>query len=327
MINNNNISQFILQWHITELCNLKCKHCYQENICHIDPSLNEIEIILDKFKEFINSFGKIKTHINITGGEPFIRKDFLNILELFTKKNFFSYGILTNGTFITKEIAKELKKLKAGFVQISIEGDEKTHDEIRGLNNWSIVEENIKHLLNENIKTIASFTAHKNNFKLFPKAVKLISKLNIDYIWTDRLIPFGEGKNIDDLSIKETKEFFEIIEKQVKKYKDKVKMNRALQFLCGGDLYTCKAGKELLTLMPDGTVYPCRRMPVNIGNINSQSFKEIYNNELCLKLRDDTIIPKGCENCSFLKACQGGLRCLTYCKTGSPFNKDTGCFV
>lgn len=302
-------------------------HCYQENICKTEPNLNEIEIILDKFKEFTGFFGKIKKHINITGGEPFVRNDFLQILELFNKKNFFSFGILTNGTFITKEIAKELKKLKTGFVQLSVEGDKNKHDEIRGNDNSDFIERSIELLTNEGIKTIISFTAHKNNYKYFPKAVKWMNKFDIDYIWTDRLIPFGEGKNIVDLSLKETKEYFEIVEKQMKKYKNKVKMIRALQFLCGGDLYSCKAGKELLTLMPDGTVYPCRRMPIEIGNINYQSFKEIYNNELCLKLRDSSIVPKGCENCRFNKVCNGGLKCLAYCKTNSPFNKDTGCFI
>jgi len=137
------------------------------------------------------------------------------------------------------------------------------------------------------------------------------------------------------LDMKETQEFFEIMNNMREKFKQKwfnkteIAMHRALQFLISGSTpYYCKAGKTLITVGSDGSVYPCRRMPILTGNILNNSLKDIYFTSSILQgLRNKNNINKHCKKCVYQEFCQGGLKCLSYALTGSPFNKDPSCWV
>jgi radical SAM protein with 4Fe4S-binding SPASM domain len=80
--------------------------------------------------------------------------------------------------------------------------------------------------------------------------------------------------------------------------------------------------------MPDGTVYPCRRMPINLGNLKERPLSDIYfNHGVNKQLRDDNVsIPEDCDGCSFKKKCGGGLKCLSYALTGKFNVKDKDCW-
>ncbi len=79
--------------------------------------------------------------------------------------------------------------------------------------------------------------------------------------------------------------------------------------------------------MPDGDVYPCRRMPIKVGNIKENSLEEIYHqSDLCRQLRDKERVNEGCEGCFYAELCRGGLKCLSWAINGDPFLKDPGCW-
>ena len=106
-------------------------------------------------------------------------------------------------------------------------------------------------------------------------------------------------------------------------------MHRALQFLIGGGRpYHCTAGDTLITVQPNGDLYPCRRMPIRVGNIMEiPLIKLYYESDLFRALRDKTRISNGCKNCFYSKLCRGGLKCLSYAITGDPFKPDPGCWI
>ena len=113
-----------------------------------------------------------------------------------------------------------------------------------------------------------------------------------------------------------------------------VKMHRALQFLTlrkhgerDAAPYRCSAGRTLLAVMPSGAVYPCRRMPVEVGRLPQQNLGAIYEASPFLQaLREPDRAPAGCEACEFKQSCNGGLRCLSYAYYGDPFKADPQCF-
>ena len=108
--------------------------------------------------------------------------------------------------------------------------------------------------------------------------------------------------------------------------KTNVAMYRALQFTKTQDYaYHCTAGKELLTIMENGDLVPCRRMPIVVGNLLKDNMLDLYKNNKILKDLQKPFIPKECEECDDSKHCQGGLRCLAYALTGSYKKKDPGC--
>jgi len=105
-------------------------------------------------------------------------------------------------------------------------------------------------------------------------------------------------------------------------------MHRALQFLEDGSRpYRCSAGHSLLALMPNADLYPCRRLPLAVGNLRHTPLETLYfESPVLLSLRGHQV-SHGCEGCPHGEQCGGGLRCLAYAVKGSPFAADPGCWL
>lgn len=331
----------LLQWHITERCNLRCQHCYQQSYQRDELNFEQLLQILAQFKALLRAFSARSQqtcygHITVTGGEPFVRKDFLELLTIFAAHaKWFSFAILTNGSFIDQTMAKRLCLLNPRFVQVSLEGTPSTHDRIRGKGNFAQTVAAIQQLKRVNIPTLISFTAHRENFAEFPYIAQLGKRLKVDKVWADRLIPTGQGAEMLSLSPTETQTFFKLMQRcQPKKWlrwlqPTQIGMQRALQFLvAGGQPYYCKAGDSLLTVQSNGDLYPCRRMPIKIGNLQQKTLLQLYDQHPLLnKLRDREQIQGVCQQCLYAKLCRGGLKCLSYAMTGDPFQPDPGCWL
>ncbi len=331
----------LLQWHITDRCNCRCGHCYQQHENQsIEPDWRNLENVVEQYKDLLSYqrsvAGPFRGQITVTGGEPFIRSDFFDLLELFAaNKPNFSFAILTNGSYVNMATAKRLETLQPAFIQVSLEGTENTHNLIRGKDNYEKTVEGIRHLVQAGIRTYISFTAHRSNFREFTHVADLGRKLKVAKVWADRHIPLGQSAGLKEqmLTPDETRKFFTIManaRQQVARSwftKTTVSMERGLQFLTGGGRpYHCTAGARLLTVMPNGDVYPCRRLPIKVGNLQNASLTDIYKtSQLLNDLRKHTT-STGCQNCIYDRTCGGGLKCLAYAAYGNPWFADPGCW-
>ena len=324
-----------MQWHLSEVCNLKCLHCYQENHKPMQLSFDKLICIYEQFKYLLKKLN-VKGHINITGGEPLCNPYFFKILNLINEdKDLISFSILSNGTLITKEIASKIKRYNPYYVQVSLEGGKRTNDYIRGKGTYKNIAKGIINLRKQNIFTSISFTATKLNYKEFPKVVKYARKYGVNNVWSDRYIPLGDNDNKDlVLSKEETREYLEIMNnerqklKKVKGNKTTISMYRALQFQMTNDFaYGCTAGDTLLTVMENGDLVPCRRMPIVVGNLFEKSMYDLYKNSSVLKKLRFNKIPDDCVKCENSEMCHGGLKCLTYAMFGDLNHKDVGCDI
>lgn len=220
-------------------------------------------------------------------------------------------------------------------MQVSIEGTRDLHDQIRGRGSYNQAVSALKCLVKERIRTFLSFTVHRGNYRDFPEVAQVGRQIGVNRVWSDRLIPCGSGVNLEALTIDETKVFFELMYNTRKKIqgrwfsRTKVPMHRSLQFLVvEGRTHQCTAGDTLITVMPNGDLYSCRRMPIRVGNLRETTLAELYNrSELFCKLRDRSVVNKGCEECLYAHLCRGGLKCLSYAITGDPFTADPGCWL
>ena len=333
----------VLQWHITDRCNQRCKHCYQtiyeseelvfEDWLKIIEQLRQLTIALKH-----QGVPHWRAHINVTGGEPFVHKDCMNLLEYISaQKSWLSFGIMTNGTLIDDELAKQIARLRPQAVQVSIEGKEDTHNDIRGKNNLKKVIKGIEHLHDHNVRVHVSFTAHAENYTEFTDVVELGAELGVSKIWSDRMIPFGEGEKLKHLVMTpdQVNDYIRIMHEARTKLTERgfcrtdVSMGRALQFLVGGGgIYDCGAGTRVMIVMPDGDILICRRMPISLGNVKETTLTDVYfTDPLCLKLRNRNSIPDRCRGCKYQHSCRGGLKCLAYEMLGDPLAGDPGCWV
>jgi radical SAM protein with 4Fe4S-binding SPASM domain len=331
----------VLQWHITERCNRRCLHCYQEGPPRTELPFKDLLRILGQFTELLDDLSErtgapVRGHINVTGGEPFIREDFLDLLEAFhATGDQIRFGILSNGSFIDGVMAGRLRALNVQSIQVSMEGTQETNDRIRGEGAYEQTVSALEHLVRERIPTAISFTAHRGNFREFIDVARLGRKLGVTRIWSDRLIPWGTGQGLaqQGLSRDETREFFEIMYEAHNEglrtfCTSQIFMYRALQFLvAGGTPYRCGAAHRIISLQPNGDLFPCRRMPIPAGNVMERRLVDLYHDsELFQALREPNRISEGCRDCSFERKCRGGLRCLSFAVTGDPFRADPGCW-
>jgi len=278
------VKRFVLQWHLSERCNLKCLHCYQEKHKPVELGYEQLVSIYNQFKELLKKL-KMKGHINITGGEPLCNPYFFKILDLIKEdSDNISFSVLTNGTLITEDVAKKIKSYNPYYVQVSLEGGKKTNDYIRGKGTYKSIAKGIINLRSQDIFTSISFTANKLNYKEFPKVVKYARKYQVNNVWSDRYIPLGdsEDKNLA-LNFNETREYLSIMNNERTKLKNKkhnittISMYRALQFQMTNDFaYGCTAGDTLLTVMENGDLVPCRRMPIVVGNLLNDKMYDLY---------------------------------------------------
>lgn len=333
-------ARLTLQWHITERCNLRCRHCYQENAAPpAELDTRELKGILAQFRELVagaaDGRGRRRAHLNLTGGEPFLRPDCFQLLEtLAADRRLYSFAVLTNGTLIDAAAAARLAALRPGFVQISIEGGEATHDRIRGAGSYAAAVAGLQQLVRHRIHTLIAFTAHRGNFREFPEVARLGRRLGVNRVWADRLIPCGEGATLtaDLLTPDETRELFEIMARERERgwlRRTEISLLRALQFTVGGGQpYRCTAGDGLITILANGDLVPCRRLPLPAGNVLHQSLATLYaTSPVLAALRDRTRISQGCEKCFYSDSCGGGLRCLAQAVHGNPFRADPGCWL
>jgi radical SAM protein with 4Fe4S-binding SPASM domain len=332
-----------MQWHVTDRCNLRCSHCYQETYSGEEMDKRALLQVLEGFKDlqdlprFSGDDCQRRAHVNVTGGEPFVREDLFDLLEaLHGEGAWLSYGVLTNGTLVDEEVVRRLVRLRPSMVQVSIEGNASTHDSIRGAGTFEKALGAIKAMSRAGLWTVVSFTAHRGNFREFPDVARWARRAGARKVWTDRLLPFGAGSAMSDLTLtpEETREFFDLVhvtQRKIARWRSStfVRMDRGLQFLVGTGLpYRCSAGDTLVTVMPNGDVLPCRRMPIVVGNLLEEALPRIYEGSPFLNdLREPERVPEGCETCNFLLSCKGGSRCISYAVHGDPFKADPGCWL
>jgi len=336
-------SRILMQFHITGRCNLRCKHCYREDGDVQPLSTDDVKNIIDQYTKLLRLYNGIhgikrRGHINITGGEPFIREDIRDILMyLGEHRERFSYGVLSNGSFIDDGMIKVLRETGASFVQLSIDGDRETHDSLRASGDYDRVLRKAEYLEKNGIRTYISFTANRDNHKHLPKVAKECRKAGVTKLWSDRLVPIGGGSELRDIAITadNIEDYLGSLRRAKGNFltrkiysKTMVSSNRALQFLgTDGCPYHCSAGDTLITVDEFGNVMPCRRMPIVCGNALETSLASIYFGDDTFRTLRMEHIPKECEGCKHKSVCRGGAKCQSYAVYGDFGRRDPGCPV
>lgn len=329
----------LFQWHLTERCNLRCAHCYQAEPPTPELGYDDQLAVLDQLRDLVRGWqpGRLRSlQLTFTGGEPLLCGDLLRLLTAVRADPWpWTISLLTNGTLLDAAFCRELARLRPAFVQVSLDGLEPTHDAARGPGSFAAAVTGLRRLRAAGVPSMVSFTAHRGNWREFPGVAALAVRLGAQRVWADRLIPAGRGAQMTDalLSPAETLSFVELVAATRRRWSRRwwrrtdVAAHRALQFLApgGGPIYRCHAGDSLLTLLPNGELLPCRRLPMVVGNVLRTPLAELYGHPLLADLRDQARLPADCAACGHRAACGGGLRCLAYAVTGDPHAADPGC--
>jgi radical SAM protein with 4Fe4S-binding SPASM domain len=316
-----NAFEFFVQLHLTERCNLRCRHCYQTGELSDEMSLSEIKALISEVSEMLRDWSdayhiSFSPSFNVTGGEPFLMMDIFLVLEELAKKGFATY-LLSNGILISRERAETLAGLGVKGVQISIEGPEDIHDSVRGAGSMSSSIKGVQNLLDAGIEVTLNTTLSAINASYFRDVIALASSLGVQRVGFSRLVPSGRGKVLLNrmLTGSALKDLYTAIfslrtpglqivtgDPVASMIREPFFEETDLKVPSGG----CAAGVSGLTILPDGTVTPCRRLPVPIGNVRKDSLREIWATSVVLRdLRDQSGYTGKCGNCSRWSVCRG----------------------
>jgi len=276
-------------------------------MCHIwqYPSRKKDEITLEDMNKLPEGFARI----NIGGGEPTLRNDILEIVDLLSKKTK-HLEISTNGYF-TKQLVTIAKKHLHIRIRVSLEGLPKKNDEIRGLKNgFDQAVRSILRLKELGIKDIGfAITISHRNAEELVDLYHLCAYLGIEFsqcvvhnAWQFRVT----NNIIQDKEevINQIKSFIrELLGSKRKDLPLRVKdwyrayMNRGfINFILGDKrLLPCGAGTDIVFIDPYGEIYPCNALAESMGNIKKNSFDEVWNCSQAKKVRET--VSKCSQNC------------------------------
>jgi radical SAM protein with 4Fe4S-binding SPASM domain len=312
--------------------------CYQDNYTKEgELDISGLKKICRNFEETMSSWGA-KLKVELTGGEPLIKNEIWELLGILNDADYVSEtGIITNGTLAGDYINEISRFNKLRTVFVSLDGTSaKINDSIRGNGTFDKTVKNIAKLTDSDIPVIIMFTVMKENLKNAAQMIDFARELGTDGLIIERFIPLGQGKKIIN-SVIDSRDMQELYKEVCRKCDADYDPNemfryRALQveFIKNGStmqLYgaECVVGRDGMALLPDGTVHPCRRFNIPIGNMLNESLKTIWeNSEVLNKIRNRANLKGGCFDCGITEC--SGCRAMTYALTGDYLAEDPHCF-
>lgn len=271
---------------VTYRCNAKCSMCNRYKV----PSLPEEEITVETIRKLPEMY-----FTNITGGEPFIREDLKDIVrELYKKSD--RIVISTNG-FFTERIVDLCKEFPQVGIRISIEGLEQTNNEIRGLEDgFNKGYTTLKTLVEMGMKDVGfGMTVQDKNAPDLVSLYDISDEMGMEFATASlhNSFYFVESTNIIHDRLMVAQNFEKLINKLLDSNSPKkwfrAYFNHGLinYIFSQKRLLPCDMSFDTFFIDPYGDVMPCNGTKEKevMGNLNSQSWDELWNSEQAESVR------------------------------------------
>ena len=317
---------FSFQWHITDECDQRCKHCYiysaGNHTCLQSMNWKQMEDTFYNCLDFCEMYGRTP-YFYITGGDPILHPDFWRLLGLI-KEHEIGFTILGNPFHLNNQVCMELKGYGCEKYQLSLDGLRETHDWFRKPGSFDETLEKIGMIRNAGITAVVMTTVSSVNIKEVPDIIDTVVKAKADVFAFARYVPTSDEKSTG-ISPMEYRELLKACDKKYKEYENDSEcvtyFNRKdhlwtlYQYETGdfkipetakeGMIYGgCNSGNCHITMLPTGEVYACRRVADSkVGNIFEDRLKDLWIKQV-EKYRDYDRFTK-CSKCRLLAWCRG----------------------
>ncbi len=328
-----------VHWSITRKCNYRCRHCYMESpLCKSDElSTEECKKIID---QMVDS-GVLS--VDITGGEPFARSDFWDIVDYLIEKDIKIELIYTNGSFLNESVIKqfELRGIKPGF-SISFDGIG-WHDWMRGISGAEKMALKALKIAQENgYYTNVEMCIFKGNRDVLFDSIELLKEYGVAQVKINTVISsnlWNENSDNNSISFNEYLEFVianmdnvflrgngieilfgSVINVSANKKKYSIVSDKACDEKNYNSHYLCNCIRNSAFISPDGRLCPCMSMSAFDGDMR---FISIFEKPLVEQFSSGeyidfiTATPSSlfkknpdCDVCDFKYRCLGGCRSL-----------------
>lgn len=320
-------------WETTLDCNAKCIHCYS------DASFGRAQqrgLPTPKALEVIDQLAEAGVLIlAFSGGEPLLREDWALLASHAVSKGM-HVSIATNGLAVNERVAKELAKIGVQNISVSIDGDNAaTHEAVRRIPGiFEAACSAVTRLRAQDLRVTVNFTPMRLNFKQALGVIDLAQRLGANKVNLTEYVYLSRGGLDLMLQPEELKEVVELwIAESSRRELIEVDWHdcRVALLLPPEEAknYTgCGAGYTHCRITLAGDVTPCVVLPMTVGNLNDQDFKDIWrNSKLLAQIRNRENIREGnCSSCEHKATC-GGCRAISYAASGHPFSGDPTCWI
>lgn len=314
-----------LYLHVTHRCNLNCVGCYsyEDDRNRLpDPDYCDLEKALHEFS------GRNVGKLVISGGEPFLRKDLAEIVNYAKNEAGFEHvSILTNGLCVDNW---QLEEIAEAVDEISVSFDGVSQDDtayIRHHQHFDDLIDAIRRIQSFNIKTRITPTLNDANWNKILDYIQLAES-------TDSTIGFSllsspKCENVSDLLPSR-----ESLVGMAKSLLDAGYQPSSLNAQHKVNLAICKscgAGKSVISVGADGTVFPCHmlhRKEYGMGNLFHQSLDDCLNGQIGQLFRGISVDSiEQCEACEYRYLCGGGCRARSVYSRKIPDGADPYCIL
>jgi radical SAM protein with 4Fe4S-binding SPASM domain len=251
----------------------------------------------------------------LSGGEPLLREDILDIVEYASQAGFITV-LGSNGTLLTRETLKSLKEAGLRGVGISIDSTiPSNHDSFRGFNGaWELSINALRFAGDLGIETQMDVTLTDRNIHEIENFVELGASLSVKAVNFFFLVCTGRAMKTDITGYN--------YESTLKKITQLIKMEKRLMIRarCTPHIYRllyeegfkisqgtrgCLAGRHYMRIDPEGNVTPCPYMPFILGNIKKSSLTDIWENSTYLRQMREERYKGKCGVCEYVEICGG----------------------
>lgn len=292
---------------VTNRCNARCEHCF---IDFDNPKIFKNELSLTEIKKIAKKLPSSVYNINITGGEPFLRKDLPQIIQAYYKLGGVTTIYISTNGYFEKEIIKLADMIaskypkKRLFISISLDDFNKEHDKNRNIKGLAVKAINtynkIKTKNYKNVTPVINMTLTTRNCSRAKEIFNHFIELGIDDITLGVLrlkdIPSDKFECLIQaytelsklLDLKSETKFSKSYISKVLQAKHETMRQMILKTLTKGKYISpCYAGGLIGVIDADGTVFPCEILNTNMGNLKKANYnlKRIWLSKKAQKIR------------------------------------------
>ena len=343
------VTRPVVVWNVTRACNLKCIHCY----IRAGPA-ERMELSREEAMRLVAQMADIGVPLLIfSGGEPLLRKDIFDI-AIEAGERGMKLALSSNGTLITRDVAREIER--AGFLYVGISIDSprpEWHDRFRGVRGaFGAALNGLMNTVRVGVPAGIRFTVTRYNVDDAPRIVELADDVGASRVTFYHLSAAGRATELGEEWYVTPGQYWRFIDYLIdvsRRYEGKIEVETTMapfdgiaiadrvagsreEFWDLMDLVRAQGGcgRKIVSIYPDGTVYPCQFVDfMNLGNVRRGPLREILEPdrpELDYFIETHKYL-KGikCSNCPFKEICNGGDRIRAYYLGGGLEADDPQC--
>ncbi len=330
---------YIVSWNVTRKCNLRCQHCYLPAQDGTGTDTSE-ELRTEEALQVIDQIALVNPEVMLilSGGEPVLRKDIFELAEHASGKGMMVV-LGSNGSLINDRIAFQLKQCGVSGLSISLDSiNPKIQDGIRSLDGaWEAAIKAVHICQSNGLAVQINTTVTQKNYDELSGLIEYSQTLGAKVFSPFFLICTGRGEELTDITPEQYEEILSSIVGWQEKYEGMMIRTRCTPTfrrilyqinpdspLLKMDTGRCLAGLHYCRITPEGTVTPCPYMPLPIGNVKKESFKDIWTESEAFFLFRNPSLKGKCGLCEFRLIC-GGCRARAFAFYKDCMEEDPWC--